>query len=130
MSCVAGQLSVLRVRSYVTAERDESSWHWQTEMLPPAMSPWTRMGLRLPFFEQRRRDYPHGDGTALRFWGLHVPCWLLLLSFVPVPTAWSFMRWRNARRGTEQRCRRCGYDLRATPERCPECGMPAEVRAG
>ena len=43
-----------------------------------------------------------------------------LLVFIPGVVLHVILR-RQARRG---RCRKCGYDLRASKDRCPECGTP------
>ncbi len=51
-----------------------------------------------------------------------VPTWLAVSAgvapFVVVATRLT----RRRRRALVGHCRRCGYDLRATPGRCPECG--------
>jgi hypothetical protein len=51
-----------------------------------------------------------------------VPTWLTLLVLAALPS-WR-LRSALARRRLSKvgHCRRCGYDLRATPGRCPECG--------
>ena len=55
-----------------------------------------------------------------------VPYWALLAAALTpagvVAGVWSRRRRRRVRAG---HCRRCGYDLRASPERCPECGSTA-----
>jgi hypothetical protein len=42
-----------------------------------------------------------------------------------LPGAWFGSRIVRRRRRPPHACRRCGYDLRATPDRCPECGAGA-----
>jgi hypothetical protein len=61
---------------------------------------------------------------------LVLPTSAIASAFALVPGGWvivGFRRWGIARhRVRSQRCRECGYDLRATPGRCPECGaVPA-----
>jgi hypothetical protein len=54
-----------------------------------------------------------------------VPLWFLLLTFGALPVLWGVRAARTRRRKRGGLCRRCGYDLRATPGRCPECGQVA-----
>jgi hypothetical protein len=56
------------------------------------------------------------------------PHWLAASVIFMVPAMWwATRKSRNAQRGGH--CKRCGYDLRATPQRCPECGAIAAAGA-
>jgi hypothetical protein len=50
------------------------------------------------------------------------PLWLPTILFATLPLARGALFIRRRRRVREGHCRKCGYDLRATPDRCPECG--------
>ncbi len=62
---------------------------------------------------------------------VYVPYGIAMLSAAVAPLTWLVV-WRvsdhrRAARAKVGLCRRCGYDLRATPERCPECGTPVTL---
>lgn len=57
------------------------------------------------------------------------PLWFVMLLSGVCP-AWWIYTWRRRRvRHAAGLCRKCGYDLRATPTRCPECGTETGLAA-
>lgn len=99
-----------------------------------------RYGLRLQQLEGRNYMDASMERASYRFrrmvtgaraggwlWDIGVPAWVLVLitTILPAVQIVSVARCRHRRRIAGQ-CKRCGYDLRATPNRCPECGtVPA-----
>ena len=60
-----------------------------------------------------------GDNLYDGWW---CPHWFLVALLGATPAMW-VVRFRRRREWLLRgRCRKCGYDMRATPERCPECG--------
>ena len=79
-------------------------------------------------------DLPWEYGTVNRLgfgldpWAIYVPLWFVTL-LTATPPAARALTWRRRPAGRAGTCRRCGYDLRATPDRCPECGQVPERAA-
>jgi hypothetical protein len=67
---------------------------------------------------------PGGRDWYMRGIDIH---WLLLTLIFSLWPAFTLYRTRRRRRFASDRCQRCGYDLRATPDCCPECGTPAKL---
>ena len=66
---------------------------------------------------------PLGIGADL-FWDGNGPRFYVgVFGLYPTLLMWGLV-WLIARRKGHEpgHCRRCGYDLRASPDRCPECG--------
>jgi hypothetical protein len=67
------------------------------------------------------RNKPQMTTTLIGF-----PYWFLSTIFSAIPAVRLFRIWKRSRRYPRGHCRKCGYDLRETPQRCPECGtVPA-----
>jgi hypothetical protein len=88
-------------------------YHDITGWGPPETGKWVHFGFGISC--TRWIDGRSNFVVAVPFWFL-----ALLCALPPALVVRGAMR----RRGTmiSGKCRRCGYDLRATPDRCPECG--------
>ena len=90
---------------------------------PYRSSEWTGWRSRVPV-QPYHKSYAN-VGWSVRSRGVEIHYWLvaLLTAVLPASAARGIInRWRRRAPGL---CRRCGYDLRATPGRCPECGTEA-----
>jgi hypothetical protein len=64
-------------------------------------------------------------------WSIRCGLVTAMAMLFPAGFLWrALVRRRASLRRKNNRCARCGYDLRATPQRCPECGTAAAVAAG
>lgn len=87
----------------------------QVEFFPrPRLRWWNWLG-----FDAFLVNRPNGTARDLL---LFVPDWAVGAATAALPMLHLFGRRSAKRRQAQGLCRRCGYDLRATPERCPECG--------
>ena len=82
---------------------------------------WNRLGF---VWIQGGGSYPDSTRSMnSRFIGS--PYWFPAVLFSLPHTLWILAAIRRKRLKGKGHCRKCGYDLRATPERCPECGTAA-----
>jgi hypothetical protein len=86
---------------------------------------WRTSDIRLRVIFQRGGFAAAGHNHYGNGGALIVPLWFVALCTGAVPVV-RLAAWLRRRRGVRPGyCRRCRYDLRATPDRCPECGTLA-----
>jgi hypothetical protein len=99
-------------------------WRWEAERGRPAAS---GLGIAdaLGFGYHAADPAPSDNETWTR--SVTFPLWLPAVLFAVIPTVRGCRHLRRRLAYARGLCRRCGYDLRATPGRCPECGSVAAV---
>jgi hypothetical protein len=88
---------------------------------PGKTTRWGKYGFGYFSAAGGRFDAPF-NAVAPRVRVITAPFWGLVAATAVLPLAKLAALLRRRRRREPGTCRKCGYDLRATPHRCPECG--------
>ena len=117
-----------RVTHFHPARTGLRIWHD-----PPAGYPYTWPSGTRPAFVRRWGGFQiHSeliaDSGNERGSNVVAPHWAVVVLMLVLSVAWAHRYRRSMGSKAEQRCARCGYDLRATPDRCPECGAVPVLR--
>jgi hypothetical protein len=98
-------------------------WHkapnWNIKFLADSNTAHQLVGLTLQHVDST------SDATGGEIWFVSVPHWFVVSLLAVLPTLFMVFRISKALGPLNGVCKKCGYDLRATPDRCPECGTPA-----
>src|SRR5262245_9008513 len=115
--------SVVLERSSFDGSEAEQGWRWTTDSdeIPSGRPNWVTSETL----------FNDDGGVSVQSIAVCIPLWLPTFVFAICPSSWLM---RERRRRAVLRavgcCKKCGYDLRATPERCPECGTVADSQSG
>jgi hypothetical protein len=90
-------------------------------LLPDVRGRWTSHGT-VRCVTALQDGHPDDQRTTIQYFAASYA--VLLTAAGATPLLWLALRIRGPR-NRRGKCRRCGYNLRATPGRCPECGAAA-----
>jgi hypothetical protein len=102
------------------ARLTERPFPWHTATRPPKYPDFRVAGRRRGWggFHYASMD----ANASLAAFEIVAPVWSVLPPLALLPALRAGRWWRLQKTARPGHCRRCDYDLRATPGRCPECG--------
>jgi len=114
--CVDAPVDPATVRDKWEYRQTAPGFTWETE------PPWITRLSWFDFFWLDDRGVRDDPRLSDHKFFVATPYWAIIALSLLLPTGWAALHLWKRKRHPEGHCRKCGYDLRATPDRCPECG--------